>query len=134
MGVETMKIYLKHLVQVGGISELDETGKTIIQAHLEKFENGLSKNLQQVIDKAGVLASLRNQVPKNKCEEHATECLNLAIKQLSGIYGKLIHEGFEGGQAALSVETLKKWQVAVSSVQNEVFMIYLLWCGYYVNS
>lgn len=126
----TLQIRLRHLVQIGDLSDLDKTGTHITQSYFDELKEGLSKDLQQVIDKAEILCSLSEQVTETHQGVPAIEYLQLAIEQLSGIYGKLIPDGLESGQVALTLESLRKWQEQVSSIQGEIFMIYLLWCGY----
>ena len=126
----TLQVRLRHLVQIGGLPDLDETGTRIIQSYFDQLKEGLSRDLQQVIDKAEMLASLREQVTGTYHGTPAIEYLQLATDQLSEIYGKLIPDGLKNGRVALSMESLKKWQEQVSSVQGEIFIIYLLWCGY----
>lgn len=126
----TLQVRLRHLVQIGGLPDLDETGTRIIQSYFDQLKEGLSRDLQQVIDKAEMLASLREQVTGTYHGIPAIEYLQLATDQLSEIYGKLIPDGLKNGRIALSMESLKKWQEQVSSVQGEIFIIYLLWCGY----
>ena len=128
--VATLQVRLRHLVQIGGLSDLDETGTRIIQSHFDQLKEGLSRDLQQVIDKAEMLASLGEQVAGTYHGAPAIEYLQLAIDQWSEIYSKLIPDGLENGQVALTIESLVKWQEQVSSIQGEIFMIYLLWCGY----
>ena len=86
-----------------------------------------------MIDKAEMLASQTNQPAEKYQGTHALEYLQLATNQLNEIYDKLIPDGLENGQVALSIENLGKWQERVSSVLGELFMIYLLWCGYYIS-
>ena len=126
----TLQIRLRHLVQIGNLPDLDETGTRMIQAYFDQLKEGLSGNLQQVIDKAKLLASQCGHATETHQGTSAFEYLQFATNQLDEIYDKLIPDGLNNGEVALSIETLSKWQEQVSSVQGEMFIIYLLWCGY----
>jgi hypothetical protein len=126
----TLQVRLRHLVQIGDLPDLDETGTRMIQSYFDQLKEGLSGNLQQVIDKAEMLASQRDKATETYHGTSAFEYLQLATDQLNEIYDKLIPDGLKNGRVALSIETLRKWQEQVFSVQGEIFIIYLLWCGY----
>lgn len=126
----TLHIRLRHLVQIGNLPDLDKTGTRMIQSYFDQLKEKLSGNLQQMIDKVEMLASQCDQPAERYQGTLAFEYLQLVTNQLNEIYDKLIPDGIENGRVALSIETLAKWQEQVSSVQGEIFIIYLLWCGY----
>ena len=128
-----LHLRLKHLIQIGNIPDLDETGTRMIQSYFDQLKEGLSGNLQQMIDKVEMLDSQCNQLAERYQGTFAFEYLQLATDQLNEIYDKLIPNGLENGQVALSIENLAKWQEQISSVQGELFIIYLLWCGYIIS-
>jgi len=129
----TLHIRLRHLVQIGNFPDLDKTGTQMIQSYFDQLKEGLSGNLQQMIDKVEMLVSQCDQPAERYQGTFAFEYLQLATNQLNEIYDKLIPDGLENGQAALSIENLAKWQEQISSVQGELFIIYLLWCGYIIS-
>jgi hypothetical protein len=129
----TLHIRLRHLVQIGYFPDLDKTGTRMIQSYFDPLKEGLSGNLQQMIDKVEMLASQCDQPAERYQGTFAFEYLQLATNQLNEIYDKLIPDGLENGQVTLSIENLAKWQEQISSVQGELFMIYLLWCGYIIS-
>ena len=65
--------------------------------------------------------------------EPAIEYLQLAVEHFLEISDKLIPNGFENGQVSFTTESLKKWQNEVSSIESEIFLIYLFWCGYLIG-
>jgi len=86
-----------------------------------------------MIDKAEMLTSQCNQLTEKYPDTLALEYLQVATTQLIEIYDKLIPVGLENSSVALSIENLEKWQERVLSVQGEIFIIYLLWCGYIIS-
>ncbi|MGR0480330.1 MAG: hypothetical protein ACTFAL_02695 [Candidatus Electronema sp. V4] len=122
----TLQVRLRHLAQLGDIQNLDETGTEIVQSWFEKTQKDISQELQQLLDKSNLLASLHQRI--------TNEYLQIAYKHLIAIYGNLYPEELGNGRAVLSCETIKKWQEQLLSVQGEVFVIYLSWCGYLITT
>ncbi len=129
----SLQLRLRHLVQIGNLPNLGETGTQMIRSYFDKLKEEVSVNLQQVIEKAGILVSQFDQVSSTYREAPAFEYLQLATDQLREIYDKLIPDGLENGQVAISIQALRKWEHEVSSVLGEIFITYLLWCGYILN-
>jgi len=129
----SLHIRLQHLVQIGNLPSLDETGTRMVQSYFAQLNEGLSVNLQEMIDKAEMLTSQCNQLTEKYPDTLALEYLQVATTQLIEIYDKLIPVGLENSSVALSIENLEKWQERVLSVQGEIFIIYLLWCGYIIS-
>lgn len=128
-----LQIHLQHLIKVGDLPDLDETGIQITQSYFNKLKDDLSQNFQRLIDMSEALLSLHKNLHEINLEEPAAEYLHLAIQQMLDISEKLIPKGFDKGQISFSMEALKEWQDQVSSIQGELFMIYLLWCGYAIS-
>lgn len=128
----TLQLRLRHMVQIDDFPDLDETGVQIIQDYFDELKKRLSRDLEQVINKAAKLVPLCEQVTEEKHGAFAVECLQLASEQISEIYEKIIPNDLDNGQANLTMDSLKKWQEQVSSIQGDIFMLYLLWCGYIV--
>lgn len=129
-GVATLQLYLQHLIQIGEPLELDEIGESIVQSYYNDLNQGLSDNLQVVIDSCIALSSLHEQVLEKHQKNPADDHLLVAMEQLSEIYTKLIPDELDGGKATLTISTLKIWQQEISSVQAECFLVYLFWCSY----
>ncbi len=135
----TLQVRLRHLVQVGAMRNLDDTGTEIVQSLFEKIQGAASHELQQLFDKSKLLASMRNQIANGADKTSVNEYLQFAYEHLvsiydNSIYDKLFPEELENGSAVLSCEAIKKWQEQLLSVQGEVGIIYLYWCGYVINS
>lgn len=128
-----LQIHLQHLIKVGDLPDLDEIGIQIIQSYFDKLKDDHSKNLQKLIDMSEALLSLHKNLYEINPEEPAAEYLHLAIQQMLEISDKLVPKGFDKGPICLSMEALKEWQEQVSSIQGELFMIYLLWCGFVIH-
>ncbi len=104
-----------------------------MQSWFAQTQEAASGELQQVIDTSKNLGQLHNQATEETCKTLAREYLQFAVEHLSDIYERLIPNGLENGQSRLTYETLKEWQEQVASVQGNVFIIYLYWCGYTIH-
>ncbi|MCI5193124.1 MAG: hypothetical protein D3915_08330 [Candidatus Electrothrix sp. AU1_5] len=133
-GAAALQVRLRHLVQVGEIPDLDETGTEIAQSWIDQTQGACSKDFQQCVDKAASLVSMYDQISSGDDETSANEYLQVAYEQLLEIHEKLVPEELKGGKALLTYETMKEWQEKLLSVQGTVFVIYLYWCGYAIQS
>ncbi|MCI5122748.1 MAG: hypothetical protein D3908_16485, partial [Candidatus Electrothrix sp. AUS4] len=129
----TLQIRLRHLVQVGEMPELDDTGTEIVQSWIDQTQGACSKDFQQCVDKAALLVSMYNQTANGDDKTSANEYLQVAYEQLLEIYDKLVPEGLKDGKALLTYEAMKEWQGQLLSVQGTVFLIYLYWCRYVIH-
>jgi hypothetical protein len=132
-GVATLQIYLQHLIQIGEPPELDETGERIVQSYYDELNQGISDNLQTAINSCSILSALHNRVIEKHAKSPANDYLLAAMEQLDEVYTKLIPDELDNGKANLSLPELKKWQLQVSSIQANCFLIYLFWCGYLIS-
>lgn len=129
----TLQVRLRHLVQVGDMPDLDDTGSEIVQSWFEKTQGAGSQELQQLFDKSNLLISAHNQLVNGEEETYANEYLQVAYEQLMEVYNQFFPEELEDGKVHLTHEAMKKWQEQLLSVQGTVFVIYLYWCGYAIN-
>ncbi|CAK8716213.1 hypothetical protein GMJAKD_05365 [Candidatus Electrothrix aarhusensis] len=132
-GAATLQVRLRHLVQVGDMPDLDDTGTEIVQSWFEKIQGTASRELQQVFDKCNVILSIHNQIVSGDDKTSANEYLQVAYDNFVKVYDKLVPEELEDGKALLTHETMKEWQEQLLSVQDTVFVIYLYWCGYAIH-
>ncbi len=129
----TLQVRLRHLVQLEWIPDLDELGEEIIQFYFNQTQTELNKNIQQMLDQVAILFSLHGQIDETACETLKNEYLQRAAKQLFEIHKKIIPDILSKSQVALSYEALKEWQGQLLSVQGEIYVIYLYWCGYAIQ-
>ncbi len=133
-GAATLQIRLRHLVEITKLPDLDETGTAIAKSYINSLQDVIGKDAQQLIDASKKLKMLGKQVEEtSEIPLAVTKYLQPALEQLYEIDWKFIPEGLEDNQVNLTMEALKKWQEQVASVQGEVFIIYLLWCGYLID-
>ncbi|MCI5165054.1 MAG: hypothetical protein D3903_02925 [Candidatus Electrothrix sp. GM3_4] len=132
-GAAKLQVLLRHLVQVGDMPDLDDTGTEIVQSWFEKIQGTASRELQQVFDKCNVILSIHNQIVSGDDKTSANEYLQVAYDNFVKVYDKLVPEELEDGKALLTHETMKEWQEQLLSVQDTVFVIYLYWCGYAIH-
>jgi hypothetical protein len=125
-----LQLRVQHILQIVDISELDEIGNKIVQSHFEKLQDKLSSDILQIVDKVNILASLSEQLLTSSIGTPEKEYLQEAIDNLSEIMSKLLPEKFQNGQNIFTIESMREWQENLSSIQDKIFIIYLLWCGY----
>jgi hypothetical protein len=132
-GTVSLQMHLQHLIQIGEISNVDETGNDIVQSYFDKHTEGLNKDLQIVIDQMEVLTSLYQQATESKQAVSFVEYLQVASEQFQEIIEALIPDSLNDNKVTLTLDRLKEWQGQVASTQEKCFVIYLLWCGYLAN-
>ena len=104
-----------------------------IGRYLAGLNQGISDNLQTAINSCSILSALHNRVIEKHAKSPANDYLLAAMEQLDEIYTKLIPDELDNGKTNLSLPELKKWQLEVSSIQANCFLIYLFWCGYLIS-
>jgi hypothetical protein len=129
----TLQVRLRHLVQIENIKYIDDLCDEIIQFYFDQTRNELNKNVQKMLDQIENIFSL-HQLTDMADEKNKHEYLKFAAEQLFKINKQLIPEYLENGKPLLTHETMKKWQKQLLSVQGEVFVIYLFWCGYLITT
>ncbi len=132
--ISVLQLRLQHMTQLGSFPDLDEAGTKIIQAYFDELQEELSKNLQETIDGAAILSDLYNKKSKSSYENPAFEYLQLATEQLAEIHEKIIPNGIENGTVRFTIDSLEEWKNQIQSIQEELFVIYLYWCGYIINT
>ncbi len=132
--ISVLQLRLQHIAQLGDFPDLDEIGTKIVQAYLDSLQEEFSKDYQKAIDGVGILAKLYNKVANSSYESPAFEYLQLAAEQLDEIYEKIIPDGLEDGSANLTFESLNEFKDQILSIQQELYIIYLYWCGYVINA
>ncbi len=130
--VGALHLCLKHMIQVGDPLDLDETGESIVQSYYDELNQRISDNLQTAMNSCSILSALHDRVIEKHAKSPANDYLLAAMEHLDKIYTKLIPDELDSGKANLSLPELKKWQMEVSSVQANCFLVYLFWCGYLI--
>ncbi len=123
-GIATLQVRLRHLLEISKLPDLDEIGRTIFQSYVESTQDNISKNTQQMIDAVTQLQQLI---------ETETDGYWQQAEERFYIFSMLLPDEFEDKQTNLTTETLKVWQQRLASIQGEVFLIYLFWCGDLLN-
>ena len=128
-----LQIHLRHLIRIGNLPDMDESGAQITQAYFDQLQEDLSENFQKLKNQAAILFSLNMKITEMNQEESSIEYLQLAITHLREISEKLIPNKFENGQVIFTIETIREWQKEMASIEGEIFIIYLFWCGYLIS-
>lgn len=131
--ISALQLRLQHMTQFEDFPDLDETGTKNIQTYFNNLQDELGKDFQKAVDGAGAIAELFHNMSESSYEKPAFEYLRLATEQLTKIHEKSLPDGMENGEVKLSIESLREWKDQLFSIQEELFIVYLYWCGYVIN-
>lgn len=124
---------LKNFVLISEISGLDDLGVGVVQNYIDDLQEKQSKDLQITLDQFENLASLYSQLTEDEREYEEFGQFHVAVEKMLLVQEKLRPKIITDGSSILSDDDMCNWLNELETIQGDMYVIYLCWCGYLLS-